>query len=123
MMTQSPSNRTATILRLEGGLVLAFVVFGYHLLQASWLWFFLLLLVPDVFMVGYVWGSRLGGTVYNVGHTYLLPGLLVALGMATGTAVLLHGAAIWTAHIGMDRMLGFGLKYPTGFKDTHLQRA
>ena len=121
-MTTSHATRTATVLRLEGALVLAFAVFSYHLLQASWLWFFLLLLAPDVFMVGYLWGSRVGARIYNVGHTYLLPGLLVAAGIASGTTVLLHLAAIWTAHIGMDRMLGFGLKDPTGFKDTHLQR-
>ena len=121
-MTSSSATRTATVLRLEGALVLAFAVFGYHLLQASWLWFFLLLLVPDVFMLGYMWGSRVGATVYNLAHTYLLPGALVAAAIATGTTVLLHVAAIWTAHIGMDRMLGFGLKDPTGFKDTHLQR-
>jgi len=121
-MTSSRATRTATVLRLEGALIVAFAVFSYHLLQASWLWFLLLLLVPDVFMVGYVWGNRVGATVYNVGHTYLLPGALVAAGMATGTMALLHVAAIWTGHIGMDRMLGFGLKDPTGFKDTHLQR-
>ena len=121
-MTSSRVTRTATVLRLEAGLVLAFAVFSYHLLQASWLWFFLLLLVPDVFMLGYVWGSRVGAAVYNMGHTYLLPGALVAAGIATGATVLLHVAAIWTAHIGMDRMLGFGLKDSSGFEDTHLQR-
>jgi len=71
-MTSSRATRTATVLRLEGALIVAFAVFSYHLLQASWLWFLLLLLVPDVFMVGYVWGNRVGATVYNVGHTSLL---------------------------------------------------
>jgi len=31
-------------------------------------------------------------------------------------------ALVWLAHIGFDRFFGYGLKYPTGFKDTHLQR-
>lgn len=118
----SRATHTATILRLEGGVVLAFAVFSYHILEAPWLWFFVLLLVPDVFMVGYLAGSRVGAAVYNVGHTYLLPGLLAAAGIASGTTGLLYGAAIWTAHIGLDRLLGFGLKDATGFKDTHLQR-
>lgn len=116
------ATHTATILRLEGAVVLAFAVFSYHVLGAPWLWFFVLLLVPDVFMVGYLAGSRVGAAVYNVGHTYLLPGLMAAVGIVSGTTGLFYVAAIWTAHIGLDRLLGFGLKDPTGFKDTHLQR-
>ena len=87
------------------------------------MWFAALFLVPDVFMVGYLKGLRIGAIVYNVAHTYLGPGLLLALWLITPEIELLPIAAVWTAHIGLDRMLGFGLKYRTAFKHTHLHRA
>lgn len=66
---------------------------------------------------------RVGAAVYNAVHTYLGPLLLVAISASGIHAELLPYALIWTAHLGVDRMLGFGLKYPTVFKDTHLQHA
>jgi hypothetical protein len=45
-----------------------------------------------------------------------------ALGMIFASPVVVAVALIWFAHIGMDRTVGYGLKYPTSFKDTHLQR-
>ena len=60
--------------------------------------------------------------VYNVAHTYLAPGLLLGIFLLTPEVEFLRIAVVWTAHIGMDRMLGYGLKYPTAFKHTHLQR-
>ncbi len=55
-------------------------------------------------------------------HTYALPLALAALGVLAGWDTAVQLALVWGAHIGMDRMLGYGLKYRTGFKDTHLQR-
>ena len=111
------------LLRLEGILVLVAAVFGYSLLSASWWLFLALLLVPDVFMLGYLAGPRLGALLYNAGHTYAVPILLGAVAVGLGSAFVGALALIWTAHIGMDRALGYGLKHPSGFHDTHLSHS
>jgi Domain of unknown function (DUF4260) len=80
----------------------------------------LLFLVPDLSMLGYLSGPQTGAVTYNLFHTYVLPGLLAALGLLTGSTLLVSLALVWFAHIGFDRMVGYGLKYPTGFFDTHL---
>ena len=110
------------LLRLEGAVMLGLSVLLYGLNGASWLLFVLLFLVPDLSMLGYLSGPRTGATSYNLFHTYVLPGLLAAFGILTGSPLLVSLALVWFAHIGFDRMVGFGLKYPTGFFDTHLHR-
>ena len=110
------------LLRAEGFLVLTVSFAAYHELGGNWLLFFLLFLWPDLFMVGYLRNARLGAAFYNLVHTYTGPLLVGAIaGFEQWHRALLF-ALIWTAHIGLDRMLGYGLKYPTFFKDTHLQR-
>lgn len=114
--------RPGVMLRLEGLLVAVGVLALYGRLDGSWLLFLLLILAPDVSMLGYLAGTRVGAAVYNVVHTYALPIALGGYGFLATKALAVHVALIWLAHIGIDRMLGFGLKYPTGFKDTHLNR-
>ena len=110
-----------TYLRLEGGGVLAFSIVAYLLLGGpGWLWF--LILLPDLAMFAYAFGPRSGARVYNLAHTYLVPLLLGLLGLLTGLSVFYAVALIWTAHIGADRLLGYGLKRPTAFRDTHLSQ-
>jgi hypothetical protein len=108
------------LLHLEGAVVFVLSLLAYHWIQGSWMQFALLFLVPDFSMIGYVANTRVGAFTYNAVHTYVVP--LVVAGYAIGThhQTLLALSLIWIAHIGVDRMLGFGLKYPTGFKDTHL---
>jgi hypothetical protein len=105
-------------LRLEGLTVLAAAVLVYARSGHSWLLFAVLFLTPDISFVGYALGPRIGAAIYNVFHSDVLP---VALGCgmwATGHSIAIP--LIWVAHIGFDRLLGYGLKYPTGFGDTHL---
>ena len=83
--------------------------------------FAVLILAPDLSMVGYAANPRTGSIIYNIVHTYAVPAILIAIALATGSEALLQIALIWFVHIGADRLLGFGLKYPTEFKDTHLQ--
>lgn len=110
------------LLRLEGLAILVAVVLIYGQLGGDWLAFVLLLFVPDVSMLGYVVNARVGAITYNIGHFLALPLMLGLLALAGGwlTGVLL--ALIWLAHIGLDRLLGYGLKYATEFKATHLGR-
>jgi len=110
------------LLRLEGLFVAVGVLALYSRLDGNWLLFLLLILGPDVSMLGYLAGTRVGAAVYNLVHTYALPIVLGGFGFLATHALAVHVALIWLAHIGIDRMLGFGLKYPTGFKDNHLNR-
>jgi hypothetical protein len=109
------------ILHLEGAAILILCVFFYHQLHASWFLFAILFLAPDLFLLGYLANVRIGSAVYNFAHTYITPGILAAIAYLAARPQLFPIALIWTAHIGFDRLLGFGLKYPTHFKDTHLQ--
>ena len=86
-----------------------------------------LLLIPawllvDISMIGYLGGPRLGSVTYNAAHTLLLPLALLGLGWWTGISWLVLAGAVFTTHVGLDRALGYGLKLPTDFRDTHLGR-
>ena len=108
------------ILQAEGAAVFALALGAYAQWGGSWGFFGLLILAPDLAMVGYVFGNRIGAAAYNAGHTYVVPLALVTIGMTAGSNTITAVALIWIAHIGFDRMLGYGLKYETGFGDTHL---
>jgi hypothetical protein len=108
--------------RLEGGVLLVLSLLIYWKLSGPWLWYIVLILAPDLFMLGYVGGPRLGAVLYNLGHTWLLPGVLAAVGILAGTSFAVDVGVIWFGHIGVDRLLGYGLKLPTAFQDTHLGR-
>ena len=112
--------RPTAVLRLEGAAVLAAAVWGFALTGASWWLFGALLLAPDLAMVGYLRGPRVGAAVYNAAHTYAAPVALVGAAEALGWGLGLPVALVWAAHVGVDRAVGCGLKLPTGFRDTHL---
>ena len=105
--------RPAALLRLEGAAVLLAALLFFRHLEASWWLFALLLLFPDLGALGYLAGRRLGAACYNAMHTLSAPALLLLLGLLTGTPLALAIATIWFAHIGMDRMVGYGLKEAT----------
>lgn len=108
------------LLRLEGIVLVGFSAVFYAKLGASWILFAAVLLAPDAAMLGYLGGTRLGAVTYNLAHTYLGPGALVIIGVLYGMHQLSALALVWFAHIGMDRALGYGLKYDDAFKHTHL---
>jgi hypothetical protein len=109
-----------SLLCLEGATVFMVSLFFYHSTHASWLQFALLFFVPDVSMLGYLVNARVGAISYNAVHSYVVPLIMATWSLGTDHATVLAVALIWIAHIGFDRVLGYGLKYPTGFRDTHL---
>ena len=110
------------LLHAEGAAVaIAAVTLYFHEGFAWWL-LLLLALAPDLAMLGYLAGPRAGAVAYDVVHTYVLPVLLATGGLIWDSDATLALALIWLTHIGVDRAVGYGLKYPSGFKDTHLQR-
>ena len=114
--------RPAVMLRTEGAVMLVGSALLYWLDGESWWLFALLLLAPDVSMVGYLVGPRVGAAVYNAVHSYPLPATLAMVGLLAGAPLAVSVALVWFAHIGMDRLVGYGLKYPSGFGDAHLGR-
>jgi len=110
------------LLRLEGVALALAAVYTYYRIGANWWLFGGLILVPDVSLVAYFGGTRLGAIAYNTFHVTLAPIICGALGFLLPSFDLLSVALIWATHIGVDRALGYGLKYGAGFGFTHLGR-
>lgn len=108
------------LLRLESAAVLIVSLLFYHWSHGIWLQFALLFLLPDLSMLGYAVNIRVGAITYNLVHSYVGPLVLAAHSFGSNRPAIVSLSLIWIAHIGFDRMLGFGLKYPTRFNDTHL---
>jgi hypothetical protein len=115
-------SKPAILLRLEGACVFLFSLFLYRSSGGTWGLFFLLFLWPDLSMFAYWINVRAGSALYNLVHTYAAALTFAAVAFHQHNPSALGFAFIWLAHIGLDRALGYGLKYPTFFKDTHLQR-
>jgi hypothetical protein len=112
----------SVLLRAEGLAVLVGALVLYFDSGYGWLPLVLLVLAPDLSMFGYLGGPATGALAYDVAHTYVLPIALGVIGVVGGSDTSTQIALIWLVHIGADRLLGYGLKYPSAFKDTHLQR-
>ena len=124
-MTTAPASRfpaggVRRLLRLEGLALLAGALLLYARMQSSWLLFAGLFLLPDIAFAGYLFGRRAGAAAYNAAHSTLGPLSLAAFAGANAMEQPLALALIWLAHVGLDRALGYGLKYASGFRDTHL---
>jgi len=142
-MSPAVSGAPRILLRLEGltiflGCLCAFWFGPFsRLLGLDWPWVVLIFFAPDLSISAYLAGSRAGAIVYNLAHTLALPALILTAGVIAISISLKGGqpsalfhamevatsiAVLWTAHIGFDRALGYGLKYASSFSDTHLGR-
>ncbi|MEN9407096.1 MAG: hypothetical protein RLZZ455_312 [Candidatus Parcubacteria bacterium] len=110
------------VLHIEGLAVFLSSVYLYYLLGADWLLFVILFLTPDISMIGYVKNTKIGAITYNFVHNYVLGLVVCMIGLVLGSTLAVSLGLILLAHVGIDRFLGFGLKYPTHFKETHLQK-
>lgn len=128
MATLSPNagamagSHVQIFLRLEGLAAVALSAVFYARTGASWWLFAALWIVPDLSMLGYLGGPKLGARIYNAIHSYVTPATLAVTGLLLHSPALLPYALIWMNHIGVDRVMGYGLKYPWGFKFTHLSK-
>jgi hypothetical protein len=109
------------LLRIEGLAVFLASVLAYAATGSGFGLFAALVLLPDLAFLGYLAGPRAGAAAYNMTHSYVGPmiALVLSFGGILPSGVLAY-VLIWTAHIGIDRALGYGLKYPTAFGHTHL---
>ena len=110
------------LLRLEGLAMFAVATFAYVALGFSTMGFFVFFLAPDISFLGYLAGPRMGAIAYNALHNYAGAVALGVLAWFWGQEPFLGLSLIWAAHIGFDRLLGYGLKYGSHFQDTHLGR-
>lgn len=110
------------IIRAENLLILVGSVLAYRELGGSLLMFVLLILIPDVSMIGYLKDKRLGAMTYNLLHNYLIATLIIAVGFLVENLFISSIGLILSSHVSLDRVLGFGLKYPESFKGTHIQK-
>ncbi len=110
------------LLRLEALALFAIAIALYVKFGDGWKLFAMLILVPDLSMLFYVFGPRVGAFAYNAMHSTIGPAVIGVAGYLGGPPILVPAALIWAAHVGIDRALGYGLKYPTAFGDTHLGR-
>lgn len=110
------------LLRSEGAVVAVVSAVAYAHLGASWWWFAACWLLPDLSILAYLAGPCWGARGYNAVHSYVLPAVLAGSALLLHAYALLPAALIWANHIGVDRALGFGLKYAPGFEWTHLGR-
>jgi hypothetical protein len=111
-----------TLLRLEGLTLFAGMTVLYAVWGGYWWIYAVVFLMPDLSFAAYLAGPRLGAIVYNAAHSYMAPVALMTSGLALPSPLTLSIALIWLAHIGIDRALGYGLKYTAGFSFTHLGR-
>jgi hypothetical protein len=127
MSTATPPATTPTSqpwmrrwLQAEGAATFAIGLAAFLWLGLPWYAFALLLLVPDLSLLGYVRGPRTGAIVYNLVHDLATGVVVFGLGVASGMVPVAAAGAVLVAHSGMDRLAGYGLKFPTAFGDTHL---
>ncbi|MBZ9860929.1 DUF4260 domain-containing protein [Mesorhizobium sp. CA12] len=110
------------IVRFEWITVAALAIVCYAISGFSWWLFALLILAPDLSIMGYLAGPSVGAVTYNALHILIAPLVLLLAGALLAGPITTAVALIWIAHIAIDRALGYGLKLPTGFQDTHLGR-
>ncbi|TKW67762.1 MAG: DUF4260 family protein [Paracoccus denitrificans] len=108
--------------RIEGALIFVIGLWAYTSLGGgfSWWQWFLAFFAPDLGFAGYLLGRRVGAFVYNFLHIYVFGLVVLMLGSLSGSTLMMLLGAMWFAHAGFDRMLGYGLKTDQGFRFTHL---
>jgi hypothetical protein len=109
-----------TWLRLEGAAAVAAGIAIFATSGGNWLFLVPLLLAPDLSIAGYAAGPRVGAITYNLIHNWAAGLAVIGIGVALSSPGVVVAGAILVAHVGMDRLMGYGLKYPTVFRDTHL---
>jgi hypothetical protein len=107
-------------LRLDGLVLLAAALILFASTHQPWWLVPAVILLPDLFMLGYLRGTRAGAAVYNLGHSYPLPAAMSLAGALGHHPLTLALGLLWLAHIGMDRLARYGLKYDVSFQHTHL---
>ena len=108
------------LIKLEEAALFILSIYLFSLLDYTWWWFPVLLLVPDLSILGYLAGNKAGAYIYNLFHHRALAIAVYLLGIYMESQAVQLAGVILFSHASMDRMFGYGLKYEKGFKFTHL---
>lgn len=108
------------LIRWEETAMFALSILLFAELPFAWWWFLALILAPDLGMIGYAFGDKIGAYAYNLFHHKGIAILIYAVGWWLANDFLLLSGIILFGHASMDRIFGYGLKYEKGFKFTHL---
>ena len=108
------------LIQLEEAAMLILSIYFLYLLKVEWWFYILLVLGPDISMLGYLAGNKIGAMTYNLFHHKAVAIFIALIGLINGNAILQIIGTILFGHSSMDRMFGYGLKLFTGFKYTHL---
>jgi hypothetical protein len=132
MTTMTQTQETATNKTISQPRIFAHVnglalfvgsIVAYGIFSGDWLAFIILLLVPDVSMIGYMLNTTIGAWLYNIVHSYALAIVAMMIGYAIGVDAVISIGLILMAHVGMDQAVGYGYKYAEEeFSDTHFNR-
>lgn len=106
--------------RLEAAAMFIATLYLFHAAHGDWWWFVPMWIAFDVSAVGYLFNAPIGAYLYNIGHSFFLPSLLLIADVATPKHWLTILLIMWFSHIAGDRMQGYGLKETTHFTHTHL---
>ena len=109
-----------TVIKIEEFGFFLFGIYLFNQLDYSWWWFLVLILAPDLSMIGYIIGNKSGAFLYNLFHHKGVAILTYLAGIYFANSLIQLAGIILFTHSSMDRMMGYGLKYETGFKYTHL---
>jgi len=109
-----------TILKLEEMAMFIFSIYVLYYLRVEWWYYIILFLGPDISMLGYLFGNKVGAVCYDIFHHKAIGITLFVTGFITNNWMMKVAGVIIYGHSSMDRMLGYGLKYFEGFKFTHL---
>lgn len=110
------------LLRGEGAIIFVAACLVYARIGGSWGYFALCFFLPDLSFAGYLAGPMVGAASYNAAHSYISAVVLLTVWFLLAVPIMVLAGLIWCAHISFDRALGYGLKYATGFNDTHLEQ-
>jgi hypothetical protein len=108
------------LLKLEEVLLFVLAVWLFSQVDISLWWALLMLLAPDIGMLGYQVNTTVGAYSYNLLHHKGLAIGLYLLGIALVLPMLQVVGLIIFGHSSLDRVFGYGLKYSDNFKHTHL---
>lgn len=108
------------LLKIEELFLCGLALFLFAGLDYSWGWYALLFLTPDLSMLGYLANPRLGAWTYNLVHHKGVSVALYVLGYLLSIPWLMFAGTILLGHSSLDRVFGYGLKYPDAFENTHL---
>ena len=108
------------LIKFEEAFMFGLSIFLFSKLDYAWWWYPLLIFAPDLSMLGYIVNTRLGAATYNFIHHKALGISLFVLGVVLANQLLQLTGLILFGHSSMDRILGYGLKYPDSFQNTHL---